>query len=300
MEKIKVKISIIIATRDRRNYVLDLLSDIDNQDHQIFEVIVSDQSTNYKEIKNKYSFSLINFQNFNYGPCISRNQAVEKSSGDILIFLDDDARIERKFVSEIISPLIKGKSNASVGSIVDKYGDFKNITKSFKVPENSHFISEFSRNPSFEHNAYCNSAPAGCFAIFRNVFIKIGGYDNFFDPNGAGEDREFALRMMLNGYAIFYNCNAKLFHLEAGKGGRKSVSKYPTLFFKKNTAYTIYKHLGSFECKLFIMREIYFRMKLVVKFKMPRTQLRFIMKLYRSVDFKKFDQHIKAINTIKV
>ena len=136
---------------------------------------------------------------------------------------------------------------------------------------------------------YCNSAPAGCFAIFRNIFIEIGGYDNFFDPNGAGEDREFALRMMLNGYAIFYNCNAKLFHLEAGKGGRKSVSKYPTLFFKKNTAYTIYKHLGSFECKLFIMREIYFRMKLVVKFKMPRTQLRFIMKLYRSVDFKKFD-----------
>ena len=74
-----MKISGIIPTKNRREYLIDILNDIDNQIYPVLEVVAPDQSENFKEIEDNYNFRLIHFAHAGKGPCISRNDAAEKA-----------------------------------------------------------------------------------------------------------------------------------------------------------------------------------------------------------------------------
>ena len=67
------------------------------------------------------------------------------------------------------------------------------------------------------------SFPGCCSAILKNVFDEIGGFDEQFDPTGAGEDRDIALKLFNKGYMTWYNAKAKLFHIGATTGGSRNV-----------------------------------------------------------------------------
>lgn len=281
-------ITVIIPTLNRKHYVINLLDDLNNQSREVIQVIVSDQSKDFEEITNNYNFEFIHFKNNNSGPCISRNDAAKLAIGEIIVFLDDDARIENNFIKEITDPLIKGFSVACAGAICDADGNYKETN--IKQPlflETSHWIISFTKNPNHSGSHFCNAAPAGCFAILKTVFDEIGGYDVFFDPNGAGEDREMAIRLLQNRNEIFYNGKAKLFHLAEINGGRRSKSNNNTSdSFNKNIAYTLLKHFGKNEFNSYCNKQIKRRLKSIISFDKPLynfNQLRVFLKSIKEV-----------------
>ena len=126
-------ISIIIASRNRKNYLINLLHDINKQTFNIKEVLISDQSDKFDKIDSeKYHFNLIHFRNMSIGPCISRNDAVDKATGELFVFLDDDARIDVNFIEEIVTPILESKASACSGAIVNTNGDYPRNKKSLK------------------------------------------------------------------------------------------------------------------------------------------------------------------------
>lgn len=270
-------ISIIIATKDRPDFIKDLLFDISNQSKKIFEVIISDQSENFIELKNIFNFNLIHFQNKGNGPCCSRNEAISKSNGEILVFIDDDSRIEKNFIEEITFPILNNISDTCAGAICDSHGNYKFIKKEKNsLNDPFHWIIPFTKNPNHPFTQYCSSAPAGCLAIKKEVFIEIGLFDEFFDPNGAGEDRELALRLILNGFSIYYNGKAKLFHFAASSGGRRQQGSTP-LYFQINIGYIIYKHLGKSEFSAYKKKVILWRLTKILKMKSPRYNFKSLL-----------------------
>ena len=211
-------ISIIIPTRNRYAYINLLIGDILQQDVSNYEIIVVDQSNTPKEIPNcKHIIT------DTLGPCVSRNIGTKEAKGEILVFLDDDARIYPDFIREISSPIIKGRFDAVAGAMCDPHGNYPLIVDDFLKGKNENFIKILTNNPDAPESRISISFPGCCAAILKSVFDEVGGFDESFDPTGAGEDREMAVKLYKNGYSTWYNAKAKLLHAVAPTGGTRDV-----------------------------------------------------------------------------
>ncbi|MFH4964302.1 glycosyltransferase [Gaetbulibacter sp. M235] len=213
-----MNISVIIPTRNRIHYINQLVEDLLHQDISDFEILVVDQSENPIEIKNCKHIVLDST-----GPCVSRNIGAKEAQGDILVFLDDDARIEPNFIREITHPIIHDKFAAVAGANCDINGNYLSNNNDYFNYKVDNFIKALTRNPNSNTSRICISFPGCCSAILKNVFDEIGGFDEQFDPTGAGEDRDLALRLFNKGYMTWYNANAKLYHIGATTGGSRDV-----------------------------------------------------------------------------
>jgi glycosyltransferase involved in cell wall biosynthesis len=225
-------ISIIIPTRNRKKYVKDLISDIDKQilpESYSKEIIVADQSDTRSKINNCEYYYLDST-----GPCVSRNFAAKRAQGEILVFLDDDARIENNFIYEITKPIITNITFAVAGAVCDINGKYPKDDKEFLKKDSFNFLKVLTANPNNQNSGFCMSFPGCCAAIVKNVFNDLGGFDEKFDPTGAGEDRDLAMNLFSNGYGIYYNHLARLFHIGVGTGGSRDVGSR-SLYLEINT-----------------------------------------------------------------
>ncbi len=212
-------ISIIIPTRNRPEYLKLLLKDVFKQDvAQEYEVIVVDQSDSPIPVERCTYIPLDST-----GPCVSRNTAVKNSKGDILVFLDDDARIGIDFIREITTPIISGEYPVVAGAICDPDGNYLAKREDYLTRGSYNFIKTITSNPNHDKSRITLAVPGCCMALSRSVYDAVGGFEERFDPTGAGEDREMALKFYKHGYAIWYNANAKLLHAVNAAGGSRDV-----------------------------------------------------------------------------
>lgn len=212
------KISVIIPTRNRYNYIPDLVSDLKNQTVKNLEIIVVDQSTNKQVLADVHQIN-----DDGIGPCRSRNIGARNASGDILVFLDDDARVSSNFIKELTKPIVEGKFVAVAGANCDPQGNYLFDKNEFLERNDYNFIKTLTRNPNSPNSRITMSFPGCCSAVLREVFFEIGGFDEDFDPTGAAEDREMAINLFKHGYGIWYNANAKFLHFGAETGGSRDV-----------------------------------------------------------------------------
>lgn len=213
-----MRISVIIPTRNRYDHINFLIDDLLKQEASEFEIIVVDQSDNPEDLMHCTQIITSTL-----GPCISRNLGAQKAVGELLVFLDDDARIRSNFITEITAPIINQGFKAAAGAICDIEGNYTKADNSFMKSNSNNFIKVITTNPDSPKSRISMAFPAGCSAITADVFRELGGFNDAFDPTGAGEDRDMALNLYYHGYSIWYNANAKLLHAEASHGGSRDV-----------------------------------------------------------------------------
>lgn len=211
-------ISIIIPTRNRFEYISTLIDDLLHQDVADFEIIVVDQSDRPQAIVHCHHIITTTT-----GPCVSRNLGAQAAKGDILVFLDDDARVNSDFIRELTFPIIHQGFLAAAGAVCDLEGNYLRSDHSFLQQSSENFIKVLTNNPDSATSRVCVSFPGCCAAIDRRLFFELGAFDETFDPTGAGEDRDLALRLYKNGYPIWYTSKAKLLHAIASEGGSRDV-----------------------------------------------------------------------------
>lgn len=240
----KQNISLIIPSRNRLKYVQDLLNDLGRQTLPSDEIIVVDQSKQPYAISS--NFNLVHIIDQERGPCHARNIGLEQSSGEILVFLDDDIRIEPDFLHHLCTPIINKQYSAVVGAMCDAGGNYPYKENSLTKRKTNNWLLTLTANPGFPGQSPTLSFTTCCSAIHRDVFEQVGGFDSFFDPNGAGEDREFGLRIFKAGFPILYNGKAYVRHLGVPSGGRRGSGmgfKYQNIL-QANSVYIVAKHFG--------------------------------------------------------
>ena len=96
--------SVIIITRDRGADLLDCLDSLQNQEGQSFETIVVDNgsSSPVREAVSHKKILLVESP-FPFTPSEGRNIGAFHARADLLIFLDDDALAESRFVQSAVS-----------------------------------------------------------------------------------------------------------------------------------------------------------------------------------------------------
>jgi glycosyltransferase involved in cell wall biosynthesis len=231
-------ISVIIPSRNRRGYLRDLLDDLNAQTLRPHEIIVVDQSDVPYDLE-----GCVHIRDDGRGPCRAKNRGVETATGDILVFLDDDIRIAANLLADLCAPIIRGEYSAVTGAMCDKTGQYPVEAPCLWRFESSSWLQSLTANPGHPGRGLSLGVSTGVCAIEARVLRVVGGFDLFFDPDGAAEDRELGLRLFHHGYPICYNGAARVNHLSARHGGRRSslVGGSP---LEMNLLYVMGKYFG--------------------------------------------------------
>lgn len=182
------KISVIIPTYNRSNYLLEAIGSILNQSSKDFEIIVVDDGStdNTREVMNKYNRNIRYFYQENKGVSAARNTGAANSKADYILFLDSDDTLALGALKRF-------------GDIISANSSYKIIcgtalkNKSFRV-NNIDFLKtkQWALNDFFESTLRGKVLLMGQFVISKTFFNEIGG---FKEDLIYGEDWEFLLRL---------------------------------------------------------------------------------------------------------
>tara|TARA_B100000579_G_scaffold284827_1_gene236052 strand:- start:134 stop:1066 length:933 start_codon:yes stop_codon:yes gene_type:complete len=247
-------VSVVIPTYNRLPILLKCLDSLENQilisaidDYEI--VIVDDGSTDgttdWLE-SNMDSFPHLRlFEQSHGGPALGRNLGVEKSNGDIIVFIDSDLVVDKYFLVNHVRSLIKSW---------ERYGNRKCFTYG-SVINTSNFENPKSETFKFQDLSWAYFA-TGNVAIDKKVLEESGLFDKSFRLYGW-EDLELGERLRNMGVklikcpkAIGYHWHPALNldqipHLiriekERAKMGLVFYRKHPTMRVKFIVQYTYF------------------------------------------------------------
>jgi len=247
-------VSIVINTKNEEEHLGECVESCLSQTYKNIEIIVVDNNSTdrTKEIAKKYTSQI-----FNKGPERSsqKNFGAQKASGEYVLFLDADARLERTVLSECVS-LAQGKNYSMV--IIPERHIGEGFWAGVKALERSFYLGD-------------DTVEAPWF-FRKEDFLSVGGYD---EEMFAGEDWNLFDRMRAAGFKygrcqsfinhqigrisalgmikkkFYYGTNIKVF-LKEGEGTRRNPLLRPALF--RNAHYLFkspVKYLAIFVMKFF-------------------------------------------------
>lgn len=257
-------IAAIIPTFRRPSYLYDTLIDLLDQKRELDEIIIVDQTSEfdkssiYQDEYNKLKILVDQNNKINYQtqeqPLVykARNFAASISQSDILIFLDDDIKVEKDFINNYVESF-NGNSDAIVGYHINP-GEDSYIKEPFI--RGDIFEMAFNFRPRYRQRIENISYTcAGNFAIKKDIFFEVGQWDENIITYG---DRELGIRLYKHGFKIDYDPSPSMVHLKAPLGGTRLTDANSPWSSSDRTSSIFYfalKHLkGYFFIKYGVLR----------------------------------------------
>ncbi len=211
----KPKVSIVIPTLNRYEYLLDGLRDLEQQDYQNFDVIIVDQSEPFRsEFYSQFQLDIVLIRQEEKALWLARNTAIRHSDADWLLLYDDDSRVAQNWITQHLKAVDYFGAAISSGVSISEKGA--------KVP------------PGYRFLKWSDQLDTGNVLIHRKVFQQVGLFDRQFEKQRMG-DGEFGLRAYLAGYKNISNSFGRRLHLKVGQGGLRQMGSWdafrPRSFF---------------------------------------------------------------------
>lgn len=236
------KISIIIPTYGREQPLIDSIEDALAQNYPDFEILVIDQTQNHEPATEKYLQQLaytkkINWYRVNWASLPgARNYAVKRAKGEILIFIDDDVKLEPNYLQTHAKNY---QEHPEIGAVAGRVFDRMKLADYAKANNESPYTIEYLPPEAMDagiawyyidlvHTTKPQQviSARGCNMSFRrDVFTKHNiWFDERFRGSAVREESDFCLRLRKTDYKIWYDPEANLVHLGEETGGCHDIS----------------------------------------------------------------------------
>lgn len=210
----EIKISFIICTYSTEFFsdTLECINSLINQDYDNKEIIlVMDKNDELYNMLTRFVPKRVNIIINNIpGLSEARNLGIKNASGDIVVFIDDDAIADNSYISN----LIKNYSDEKVVGVTGKI--FPKGTPNY--PEELYWIGGFTNKGFPEERCEVRNG-YGCNMSFRrDVFDKVGSFNPNFGRTGKKlvtcEETEFSIRLLTSipGSKIIYDPSIIVYH----------------------------------------------------------------------------------------
>lgn len=220
-------VSVVIVSKDRQKDLISCVDSFLNSSYKKIEIIVLDNGSRpplatwflkkYKNVK------LITSE-FNIGASGGRNLGFKNSTGDYILFIDDDAYADKDMVSNLVSIFEKNPKAGIVQPLVydrDKKQMLQGGGHDINLTTGRIWASGVKEKDEGQYDGLREVPMCGCvWMVKREVFKKIGEYDeDYFIPY---EDSDFSIRARKAGFKLYCFSDAKTYHR-----GHKSTFVHP-------------------------------------------------------------------------
>ncbi|MGA3020854.1 MAG: glycosyltransferase [Candidatus Micrarchaeales archaeon] len=191
----RIEISIVIPAFNEEKYIGRLLKDLQKQSFKNFEIIVADggSTDNTRKIASKFSKVRIVVEK-RKGIGIGRNAGAHAARGKIIVFIDADTTASENLLRNYDAAFKEKDIVAATGPIFPLEKTSRRMELGFKL------VSVL-----FVKSSILIGKPSiigSNFAIRKNIFEKIGGFDEKFMTY---EDYDLSLRIRKTGRIEYLN-----------------------------------------------------------------------------------------------
>lgn len=196
------KVSVIIPTVNRYPYLRTLLSQMRTQTTAPYEILIVDQTPEMHRDKGiREDFNDLPIQLFTLnqaGQCSSRNFALQKASGDFVLFIDDDDSIPDDLIEKHLTSLFEFNCDVSNGIAYEK--------EAGEIPDDFRFVRVSDVFPTNN-------------TMIRKSILKGSGLFDLAYDQGQRADHDLGMRLYLNGAFMVLNPAVWVIHHHAPIGG---------------------------------------------------------------------------------
>ena len=252
------RVSLVICTYNRCNYLERILDYLSNQSCSSFELIVIDgpSTDGTKALLDRLEGTAKIGHNTERNLSKSRNQGIDLCDGDVIAFIDDDALPFDNWIENVLleyneRPL----TTAALGGPTYYAGTFwfqaeDNGINSFGETKVSIPSNEIGKQGWQRYNTGTN-------ATFSAVALReVGGFDEQFDY--YLDESEVCFRLQQQGKLVGYSDRVVVRHEFAQSYNRKGKHNYNWYTICKNTAYFIsaYSGLSGIELQSYVRQRM--------------------------------------------
>lgn len=217
------RVSVIVPTLHRDAPLRTLLRYfLEEESYQPFELIVIDQSDQHdqetREFLSAVAHRMIYIQADYKSLPKARNHGVSLASGEVVVFVDDDAEPMRGFLAAHASTYVDPRVMGATGPVLAPGQSLLN--QAAIGPRRYHaLMSGVEKASNVDFSFLTPWASGGNVSFRRQLITQIGGFDENFYGVALGEDAEFSHRVKQTGGVIRYVPGAGIVHRPAGIGG---------------------------------------------------------------------------------
>lgn len=237
------KVSVVIPTLNRYDYLKGVLKDLEQQDYPNFEVIVVDQSEPFNpDFYKDYTLDINLIRQEEKALWLARNTAIKNAKGAFIALSEDDVRIAPDWISSHLKGLDYFKAEVSAGVF---YPEGK------QIPKDRSFF------------AIASQFATGNAMLYKTVFKTVGLFDRQFEKQRMG-DGEFGMRLYLEAIKSVSNPIASCIDVKAGTGGLREMGSWdafrPSNFFAPrpipSVLYFFRSYFGNTAARLAMLRMV--------------------------------------------
>src|SRR5690554_920572 len=199
-------ISVVIPTLNRYEYLNDVFKDLELQTYANFEVIVVDQTDNFRaDFYKGWNLDLKFWFQEEKALWKARNEAIKSAKGEYILLYDDDSLVDKDWIEHHLKTLDFFDADLSSGVSLSTVGA--------EIPEN------------YSYFCWSSQLDTGNVLLKKKIFEEIGLFDRQFEKQRMG-DGEYGLRAYLAGYKNISNPRAKRVHLKVSQGGLRQMGSW--------------------------------------------------------------------------
>jgi GT2 family glycosyltransferase len=234
-------VSVIIPTYQREAVLCATLDSLLAQDYPTYEVLVVDQTQVHEpatqaRLEALHGAGTIALHAVDWASLPrARNHGVEQSSGDIVLFIDDDVVLPPGYLQAHVRVF---QQRPEVGAVAGRVFDRMKLAEQQGAPSQDlaiDYLPPEAMDPgiAWYHLDLVHATQPqqvltarGCNMSFRrDLFNRYGlRFDERFRGSAVREESDFCLHMRQTGYIIWYEPAAHLVHLGEETGGCHDIT----------------------------------------------------------------------------
>jgi GT2 family glycosyltransferase len=241
-------VSIIIVNYNGAHHLHECLTSIQEIDYPDHEVVMVDNASSDDSIpfvKENFPFVRIISLSRNYGFAEGSNIGAKNSKGEYVVFLNNDTKVDKKWLSELVKEIIRDNSIAACGSKMLFYDGnrINHAGASITLLGNAYDIGFGQEdNGKFDQKRFVGSTCGGSMILRKKVFDLLGGFDpEYF---ACSEDVDICLRAWIYGFKNMYVPASIVYH-KYGETLGKRQSAWRIYFCQKNRLVNILKNFET-------------------------------------------------------
>lgn len=158
----------------------------------------------------------------------ARNEVIERTSSDLLCFVDDDAIPADGWLESIVDTYERTDASAVGGPAITATRDGEPAVEIRRDRENVNRMTRYGEVGLFA-DRWIPPAPVetevlvGANMSFdRSVLAAIGGFDPGYGGPGSSEELDVMARLRAADHSIYYHPDVLVYHMEADEGGSRT------------------------------------------------------------------------------